>query len=69
MDGSGPKLSLSLPCGFLFSENELGAKGLQRPFELANPLRLRNMGEVLGNWGTYVPDAAYLNPAGGNVFV
>ncbi|MBE9064554.1 peroxiredoxin-like family protein [cf. Phormidesmis sp. LEGE 11477] len=36
-----------------------GGKGFQRPFELAT-LRLRNMGEVLSNWKTYVPDAAYL---------
>ena len=31
-----------------------GGRGFQRPFELAT-LRLRNMGEVLGNWRTYVP--------------
>jgi hypothetical protein len=41
-----------------------GGKGFQRPFELAT-LRLRNMGEVLGHWGTYVPDAAYLTQRGG----
>jgi hypothetical protein len=41
-----------------------GGKGFQRPFELAT-LRLRNMGEVLGNWGTYVPDASYLTQRGG----
>lgn len=40
-----------------------GGKGFQRPFELAT-LRLRNMGEVLGNWKTYVPDAAYLTQRG-----
>ena len=40
-----------------------GGKGFQRPFELAT-LRLRNMAEVLGNWGTYVPDAAYLTQRG-----
>lgn len=40
-----------------------GGKGFQRPFELAT-LRLRNMSEVLGNWKTYVPDAAYLTQRG-----
>ncbi len=40
-----------------------GGKGFQRPFELAT-LRLRNMAEVLGNWKTYVPDAAYLTQRG-----
>lgn len=40
-----------------------GGKGHQRPFELAT-LRLRNMAEVLGNWSTYVPDAAYLTQRG-----
>ena len=40
-----------------------GGKGFQRPFELAT-LRLRNMGEVLSNWKTYVPDAAYLTQRG-----
>lgn len=41
-----------------------GAKGSQRPFELAT-LRLRNMGEVLSRWSTYVPDAAHLPQRGG----
>ncbi|MEL6351929.1 MAG: peroxiredoxin-like family protein [Cyanobacteria bacterium J06627_28] len=41
-----------------------GGKGFQRPFELAT-LRLRNMGEVLSHWKTYVPDAAYLTQRGG----
>jgi hypothetical protein len=41
-----------------------GGRGFQRPFELAT-LRLRNMGEVLSNWQTYVPDAAYLTQRGG----
>ncbi len=41
-----------------------GGTGFQRPFELAT-LRLRNMAEVLGNWGTYVPDAAYVTQRGG----
>ncbi len=40
-----------------------GGKGFQRPFELAT-LRLRNMSEVLSNWKTYVPDAAYLTQRG-----
>ena len=40
-----------------------GGSGFQRPFELAT-LRLRNMTEVLGNWHTYVPDAAYLTQRG-----
>ena len=41
-----------------------GGKGFQRPFELAT-LRLRNMTEVLSNWKTYVPDAAYITQRGG----
>jgi len=41
-----------------------GGKGFQRPFELAT-LRLRNMTEVLRNWNTYVPNAAYLTQRGG----
>jgi hypothetical protein len=41
-----------------------GGKGFQRPFELAT-LRLRNMSEVLGNWRTYVPEAAYMTRRGG----
>jgi hypothetical protein len=57
------KQSLSLPCRVPFFE-WAGGKGFQRPFELAT-LRLRNMGEVLGHWGTYVPDAAYLTQRGG----
>ena len=40
-----------------------GGRGFQRPFELAT-LRLRNMGEVLSNWKTYVPNAAYLTQRG-----
>lgn len=40
-----------------------GGSGFQRPFELAT-LRLRNMGEVLGKWNTYVPDSAYLTQRG-----
>ena len=41
-----------------------GGKGFQRPFELAT-LRLRNMGEVLSHWKTYVPDGSYLTQRGG----
>jgi hypothetical protein len=41
-----------------------GGNGFQRPFELAT-LRLRNMVEVLSNWQTYVPNAAYLTQRGG----
>jgi hypothetical protein len=40
-----------------------GGKGFQRPLELAT-LRLRNMGEVLGNWSTYVPDASFMTQRG-----
>ncbi|MGD1701900.1 peroxiredoxin-like family protein [Dapis sp. BLCC M229] len=43
--------------------NLAGGKGFQRPFELAT-LRLRNMTEVLSNWSTYVPNAAYLTQRG-----
>ncbi len=45
-----------------------GGKGFQRPFELAT-LRLRNMGEVLSNWRTYVPDAAYLTQRGATFLI
>ena len=41
-----------------------GGKGFQRPLELAT-LRLRNMGEVLSHWKTYVPDARHLTQRGG----
>ena len=40
-----------------------GGRGFQRPFELAT-LRLRNMGEALGHWGTYVPDASRITQRG-----
>ncbi|VXD17002.1 peroxiredoxin-like family protein [Planktothrix paucivesiculata] len=40
-----------------------GGRGFQRPFELAT-LRLRNMGEVLSHWKSYVPDSAYLTQRG-----
>jgi AhpC/TSA antioxidant enzyme len=39
-------------------------RGFQRPFELAT-LRLKNMTEVLSNWNTYCPNAAYLTQRGG----
>ncbi|MFM7883910.1 MAG: peroxiredoxin-like family protein, partial [Microcystis panniformis] len=48
--------------GSLF--NLAGGQGFQRPFELAT-LRLRNMGQVLGNWSTYIPDSSYLSQRGG----
>ncbi|MCP9850998.1 AhpC/TSA family protein [Cyanobium sp. Morenito 9A2] len=41
-----------------------GGRGFQRPFELAT-VRLRNMGEVLGHWRTYVPCDAFLTQRGG----
>ncbi|PZU99651.1 MAG: hypothetical protein DCF32_18320 [Leptolyngbya sp.] len=44
--------------------NLVGGSGFQRPIELAT-LRLRNMTEVLSNWSTYVPNAAYLTQRGG----
>lgn len=40
-----------------------GGRGFQRPFELAT-LRLRNMGEALSHWTTYVPNSAYLTQRG-----
>ncbi|WP_087068568.1 AhpC/TSA family protein [Cyanobium sp. NIES-981] len=48
--------------GSLFAK--AGGRGFQRPFELAT-LRLRNMGEVLGHWRTYVPHDAFLTQRGG----
>ncbi|MEL7503971.1 MAG: peroxiredoxin-like family protein [Cyanobacteria bacterium J06554_6] len=44
--------------------NIAGGSGFQRPIELAT-LRLRNMTEVLSNWETYIPTAAYLTQRGG----
>jgi len=41
-----------------------GGTGFQRPFELAT-VRLRNMGEVLGHWRTYVPRDDFLTQRGG----
>jgi hypothetical protein len=41
-----------------------GGSGFQRPFELAT-LRLKNMGEALSQWHTYVPDSRYLTQRGG----
>lgn len=46
------------------SFNLAGGNGFQRPLELAT-LRLRNMGEVLSHWKTYVPDASYITQRGG----
>lgn len=45
-----------------------GGAGFQRPLELAT-LRLRNMGEVLSHWGTYVPNGAYLTQRGGTFWL
>lgn len=41
-----------------------GGSGFQRPFELAT-VRLQNMVEVLGAWGTYVPRSDFLTQRGG----
>ena len=41
-----------------------GGSGFQRPFELAT-LRLRNMGEVLGHWRTYMSRNDFLTQRGG----
>lgn len=41
-----------------------GGTGFQRPFELAT-VRLRNMGEVIGHWRTYVPRDDFLTQRGG----
>ena len=40
-----------------------GGRGFQRPFELATK-RLRNMGEVLSNWRTYVPTDDHISQRG-----
>jgi hypothetical protein len=48
--------------GSLFAR--AGGRGFQRPFELAT-IRLRNMGEVLGHWRTYVPRDDFLTQRGG----
>ena len=45
-----------------------GGKGFQRPFELAT-LRLRNMGESLGHWKTYVPKGDFLTQRGGTFVI
>ena len=47
--------------GALFAR--AGGTGFQRPFELAT-IRLRNMGEVLGHWRTYVPRDDFLTQRG-----
>ena len=39
-----------------------------RPFELATR-RLLNMIEILSNWNTYVPDAAFLTQRGATIFL
>ena len=39
-----------------------------RPFELATR-RLMNMIEILSNWNTYVPDAAFLTQRGGTILL
>ena len=43
---------------------DLVGRDYQRPFELAT-VRLANMREVLGAWGTYVPDARWITQRGG----
>ena len=48
--------------GSLFAR--AGGRGFQRPFELAT-IRLRNMGEVLRHWRTYVPRDDFLTQRGG----
>ena len=45
-----------------------GGEGFQRPFELAT-VRLRNMTEVLGNWGTYVPRNDFITQRGGTFLI
>ena len=45
-----------------------GGEGFQRPFELAT-VRLRNMAEVLGNWGTYVPRNDFITQRGGTFLI
>jgi AhpC/TSA antioxidant enzyme len=44
--------------------NLAGGSGFQRPFELAT-VRLQNMVEVVGAWGTYVPRPDFLTQRGG----
>lgn len=45
-----------------------GGEGFQRPFELAT-VRLRNMAEVLGHWGTYVPRNDFITQRGGTFLI
>ena len=45
-----------------------GGEGFQRPFELAT-VRLRNMTEVLGHWGTYVPRNDFITQRGGTFLI
>lgn len=44
--------------------NWTGGDGFQRPFELAT-LRLRNMGEVLSHWNTYIHTMDHFTQRGG----
>ncbi len=44
--------------------NYAGGSGYQRPLEMAT-FRLKNMIEVLSNWGKYIPNADYLTYRGG----
>ena len=52
--------------GSLFAR--AGGEGFQRPFELAT-VRLRNMGEVLSHWRTYVPRDDHLTQRGGTFLI
>ena len=52
--------------GSLFAR--AGGREFQRPFELAT-LRLRNMGEVLSHWRTYVPVDDHIAQRGGTYLI
>ena len=52
--------------GALFAR--AGGRGFQRPFELATK-RLRNMGEVLANWRTYVASDEHLAQRGATFLI
>lgn len=54
----------SAPSRLTNSLFDLAGKNFQRPFELAT-VRLQNMVEVLGRWGTYLPDQSHLCQRGG----
>ena len=58
----------SAPSRLSSSLFDLAGKDFQRPFELAT-VRLNNMVEVLGRWGTYVPDQRYLCQRGGTYLI